>query len=110
MDFLDTFFCFVMAGFGLDVGLTCSGARTFLACQAIALIACAVDRRWCWRIFAFAAAVALLANLLRCSVLVMWYVRGLPHFDIAHDVIGSIIVLWAFFIIGICGPRGKKNA
>lgn len=107
MDLLDSIFCFVMAGFGLDVGLTCSGARTFLECQAIALIACAVDRRWCWRIFAFAAGVALLANILRCAILVWWHVRGLPHFAAMHDYGGAIIVMMAFMSIAIFKPRKK---
>lgn len=107
MDFLDSIFCFVMAGFGLDVGLTCSGARTFMECQAMACIACLLDRRISWRIFAFAACVALLANILRCAILVWWHVRGLPHFEAMHDYGGSVIVMMAFTAILFFNPRKK---
>lgn len=108
MDYLDAVFCFIMSGVLLDVGHPCSGARTFVECQGMAWLACLFDRRFDWRIFAFAAAAALLANMMRCALLLWWISRSLPHFSFMHDYAGAAIVLLAFVAIALFKPGRRK--
>lgn len=99
-----------MSGVFLEVGHTCSGARTFLECEALAFVICLFDRRFCWQMFAFAAGVALVTNMIRCSILLAWIFQGWPYFQIVHDVGGMAIVGCAFFVIANFYVRRKKHA
>lgn len=108
MDLLNDIFCFLMAGFLLPVGAECSGAKTFLLCQALALLFC-MSERWSWRMHAYAAIVALAANIIRCLLTILWFLKGWPYFPTAHDIIGWICVGVAFSAIALYHPPKNRN-
>jgi len=107
MEYLDAIFCYIMSLFGHDVGASCSGARTFLECEGLAFWCWAFDRNPHWLIFAFAAMVALIANVTRCSLLLSWMDAGWPYFQEMHDYGGTVIVGAAMWSIALFKPRKK---
>jgi len=107
MEIMDVIFCRIMEGLGLSVGMSCSGARTFVECMAIALMCCAVDRAISFKIFAVAALCAIIANFIRCFILLTWQANSWRHYQIAHDYGGMAIVALSFFVIASFHPRKK---
>ncbi len=107
METLDSIFCFIMEGLSLTVGPSCSGARTFIECMAVAFICCVIDRAFYWRIFIVAAISAIVANAIRCAVLLAWSAKGWSNYDMVHDLGGMAIVVVAFLVI-IYTPRKKR--
>lgn len=104
MDLLNDIFCYIMSGVFLPVGHACSGARTFLSCQAIALFFC-LSERWSWRMHAYAAVVAIIANIIRVTLTLIWILKSWPYFQTAHDLIGWICVGAAFLSIMLYHPK-----
>lgn len=107
MDLLNDVFCFVMAGFLLPVGAECSGAKTFLLCQALAALFC-MSERWSWRMHAYAALVAIAANVIRIALTLLWILKSWPYFPEAHDIIGWICVASAAIAVALYNPTRPR--
>lgn len=112
MDFLDNIFCFIMAGFGLEIGSACSGSRTFIDCQITAavnyLLSWRLAWRWIWRMHAVAALIGLSANIVRVIILMGWIKKGLPNYEISHDIVGICIVGLAIVCVAMYQPWRSK--
>lgn len=106
METLDTIFCFIMNGLMLTVGSSCSGARTFLECMAVAGACCLIDRTFTLRIFVVATIAAITANAARCVMLLEWSEHKWPNYEMAHDLGGMAFVVAAFLVI-IFTPKKK---
>jgi exosortase/archaeosortase family protein len=108
METLDTIFCLIMNGLMLSVGPSCSGARTFIECLVVAAVCCLIDRAFSLRLFVVAAISAIIANALRCAMLLTWAAHGWENYEMAHDLGGLIIVVVAFVVI-VLTPRKRRS-
>jgi hypothetical protein len=77
--------------------------------MVVAFICCLIDRAFYLKIFIVAAISAIIANVIRCSVLLAWSAKGWSNYDMVHDLGGIAIVVCAFLVI-ISTPRKKRSA
>jgi len=108
MEILDNIFLFIMKGLFLEVGSTCSGARTCIECLVVAVCCCLVDMAFSIKIFLVALLAAIVCNAFRCWMLIEWIQNGWPHYQVMHDYGGMAMVACTFFIIASFHPRKKK--